>query len=81
MNRYQERLFVEQAAPGLGWEILEQRESPDFIVREGLRSFGLELTEVFNGAKGKRGQSTRNGSLCANRLLTFIVDTMKSRLA
>ena len=65
MNKDQERRYVEQVAPALGWVILKERESPDFIIGEGKQSFGLELTEVFNGpihARGatlKKGESTR----------------------
>ena len=61
MDKNQECFFVEQVALVLGWDILEQRESPDFIVREGLRSFGLELTEVFNGPIGKKGARLKEG--------------------
>ena len=66
---------MEQAAPGLGWEILEQRETPDFIVREGSRSFGLELTEVFNGTTGKKGAKLKEGESVRQKT----IDTYRRR--
>lgn len=55
MSKDQERIYVEHIAPALEWAIVEERERPDFIVREGQQQFGLELTEVFNGPSRKKG--------------------------
>ena len=61
MNKDQERFHMEQVASALEWVILEERESPDFIVCEGQQRFGLELTEVFNGAIDKKGARLKEG--------------------
>ena len=57
MNKMQERFFVEEAARSLRvpWEILEERESPDFIVDDGGCRFGLEISELFAGPVGIGG--------------------------
>ena len=38
MNKDQERFYVEHIASALEWAIVEERERPDFIVREGQHS-------------------------------------------
>ena len=60
MNKHQKRCFVEQAANKLGvaWSIKEERETPDFVISEGEREFGLEVSEVFAGPVQRKG-STR----------------------
>nr|WP_298690161.1 hypothetical protein [uncultured Dongia sp.] len=52
-----ERRHVLETAKRLGrsWEILEEGESPDFIIRDGAHRFGLEVTEMFSGAIGRNG--------------------------
>ena len=55
MSKDQERIYVEHIAPALEWAIVEERERPDFIVREGQQQFGLELIEAFNGPSRKKG--------------------------
>ena len=57
MNKQEERFYVCQAAQNLRvhWQILEERESPDFLVADGFNRFGLEVTEVFKGSVGKKG--------------------------
>ena len=44
-----ERIFVEGFLQrlGLGYVILEERESPDFLVSDGQEKFGLEVAQVF----------------------------------
>ena len=55
MKKDQERIYVEHIAPSLEWMIVEERESPDFVVHKGQQIFGLELVEVFNGPVRKNG--------------------------
>lgn len=52
-----ERLFVEEAAKHLGvtWHLGEDREHPDFLITEGGRRFGLEVTEIFAGTSNRAG--------------------------
>lgn len=54
-----ERRHVLETARRLGraWEILEEGESPDFIIRDGLHRFGLEVTEMFSGPMGRKGST------------------------
>lgn len=40
------------------WEIIEQREQPDFIIREGARTFGLEVREIFLNENQDKGGSS-----------------------
>ncbi len=57
-----ERNFVLKASQLLNnsWEILEQREKPDFIIKEGTLTFGLEVRELFlNENKNKGGSSAK----------------------
>ena len=56
MNKDQERFYVEQAAERLkfSWEILEDREIPDFLISEKGCTFGLEVSEIFRGVGGKK---------------------------
>lgn len=69
MNKDQERFYVEQAASALEWLILEERESPDFVVREGRQGFGLELTEVFNGPIENRGARMKEGEAARHKTI------------
>ena len=57
MNKQQERFYVDEAAQILNvqWQILEERESPDFLVADGSKRFGLEITEVFKGPVSRKG--------------------------
>lgn len=61
MNKRQELFFVEEAAKTLNvqWNVLEERESPDFIVMEGDRRFGLEVSELFVGKVSGKGSSRK----------------------
>jgi hypothetical protein len=56
-----ERAFVEEAAKQLDviWHVGPDREEPDFIVVEVGKSFGLEVTEVFAGAQGRKGSAMK----------------------
>lgn len=61
MNKAQERFFVEEAARSLGlrWEVVEDRESPDFLIEDGRCRFGLEVSELFAGPMGNRGAARK----------------------
>jgi hypothetical protein len=50
-QKAEERHFVEEAAKLLGvtWHLSDNREHPDFLVTEGDKCFGLEVTQVFAG--------------------------------
>jgi hypothetical protein len=52
-----ERFFAEEAAKFLGkeWCLGPDRENPDFIVTEGERQFGLEVTYLFAGPQDEHG--------------------------
>ena len=71
MNKSQERFFVYRAARALGvrWDILEERESPDFLIRAGSQTFGLEVTEVFNGPTGKKGSKLKEAESANQRTI------------
>ena len=61
MNKREERFYVERAAEMLdvSWTVGEDREIPDFIVTEGDRQFGLEVSEVFIGHMGRKGSERK----------------------
>ena len=61
MNKGQERFFVEEAARLLGveWELVEDRESPDFLIDDGSCRFGLEVSELFAGPVGIKGAARK----------------------
>lgn len=52
-----ERFFTEEAAKNLGkeWCLGLDRERPDFIITEGEKRFGLEVTYLFAGPIDKHG--------------------------
>ena len=54
-----EHNFVLKASQLLNfqWEIVDQREEPDFIIREDNRTFGLEVREIFLNENQNRGGS------------------------
>ena len=61
-----ERIFVEGFLQrlGPGYVILEERESPDFLVSDGQEKFGLEVAQVFRdqgpaGSPSKAAESWR----------------------
>jgi hypothetical protein len=56
-KKARERFFAEQAAKSLGqeWILSEDRENPDFLVKDGASTFGLEVSELFIGAQHTRG--------------------------
>ncbi|MEQ8286074.1 hypothetical protein [Thalassospira sp.] len=55
-----EHNFVLKASQLLNtqWKILEQREKPDFIIREDARTFGLEVREIFLNENQDKGGSS-----------------------
>ncbi|RCK29489.1 hypothetical protein [Thalassospira lucentensis] len=58
-QKQSERHFVETTANllGLNWEIIDQKERPDFIIDQNGNKFGLEVTEIFNGQKTPKGSA------------------------
>lgn len=55
-NKLKERAWAEELAKHLGAEwTFEDGESPDFLVVEKAKKFGLEVTEVFAGAVSRKG--------------------------
>lgn len=61
IQKQRERFFVEQAAKLLGktWILEEDREHPDFIVTEGEKRFGLEVSEMFIGPQNHAGSAMK----------------------
>lgn len=65
-SKVEERIFVEGflSRLGPGYAILEERESPDFLVSDGQERFGLEVAQVFRdqsptGSPTKAAESRR----------------------
>ena len=60
-QKKRERFFAEAAARLMDkpWDLGTDREHPDFIVAEGARQFGLEVTQIFVGVQGDRGSSLK----------------------
>ena len=69
-----ERFFAEEAAKFLGkeWCFGPDREKPDFIVTEGEKQFGLEVTYLFAGPQDEHGShrkmAERNTQKAVNAL-------------
>ena len=61
MNKHEERYYAEKTAKTLKilWKIERETESPDFIVTEGDRQFGLEVSELFTGSEGRKGSKLK----------------------
>lgn len=69
-SKVQERIYVEAFLKHLGGQptILEERESPDFLIAVGKEQFGLEVAQVFRdqaevgayGSPAKAMESRRN---------------------
>lgn len=61
VKKLRERFFLEQcfAAAGLPLEVLAERETPDFLLRDGRGEVGIELAQVFNDRKQVRADGTR----------------------
>ena len=59
-QKTQEWLFAGKAGKLLGgqWDIAD-RESPDFIVNEGGKRFGLEVCQIFTGERDAKGSSSK----------------------
>ena len=70
MNKHQERFYMEHIASALEWAIVEERERPDFIVREGQHQFGLELTEVFKDPRRKKGSMLKAAEATRQRRIS-----------
>lgn len=61
LKKERERFLAEEAGKLLGkaWELGLNREHPDFVVTEGDRKFGLEVSEIFTGAQSKAGAAMK----------------------
>jgi hypothetical protein len=61
VQKKRERFFAEEAARLLGeaWDLGADREHPDFLVTEGSKKFGLEITQLFVGPQGGDGSSLK----------------------
>lgn len=70
-QKKRERFFAEEAARLLGkpWDLGADREHPDFIVVEGTQQFGLEVTQIFVGAQGDRGSSSKAAEARMQRIV------------
>ncbi|MBC05972.1 hypothetical protein [Thalassospira sp.] len=71
-QKHREKEFVLKASKLLGteWKIIEQREQPDFILKEKSQVFGLEVREIFvddnrrnSGSKLKKAENYRSKEL------------------
>jgi hypothetical protein len=74
--------FVEKAAEFLGrqWTIGDaERETPDFVVTEGDRRFGLEVTEVFTGEKQDSGSPTKKSERRIQRTINELRKQYEAR--
>jgi len=62
LQKARERSFVEEAAKHIGaaWDI-EDGERPDFIIVEGAKKFGLEVTQIFTGQQNRSGATMKTG--------------------
>jgi hypothetical protein len=73
-SKVQERIYVEAFLRGIGCQhaIIEERESPDFLISENGQRFGLEVSQVFrdqalvddSGSAVKAVESRRSRFLC-----------------
>ena len=61
MSKHEERYYAEKTAKTLKvlWKIERETESPDFIVTEGDKQFGLEVSELFTGSEGRKGSKLK----------------------
>lgn len=69
-----ERFHVEQAIRCLKaeWTILAERETPDFIIKEGDHQFGLEVNEIFVGPQGVSGSEMKKGETKRQKMLEYL---------
>jgi hypothetical protein len=74
LKKKRERFFAEEAARLLGktWNLANDREHPDFVVAEGERQFGLEVTEIFIGPQGHKGSALKAQESIAKRSVSAI---------
>lgn len=68
-QKKQERLYAEEAARRLDktWDLGSDDERPDFVVMEGGRRFGLEVTEIFQGRQSRGGSTLKKKEASAQR--------------
>jgi hypothetical protein len=60
-KKSRERFLAEEAGKLLcrNWKLRPDCESPDFIVTEGEKQFGLEVIEIFIGPQSRSGSTTK----------------------
>jgi hypothetical protein len=61
LKKSRERFLTQEAAKLMGktWDFGPDREHPDFLVTEGTRQFGLEVSEVFMGSQDRAGSAMK----------------------
>jgi hypothetical protein len=71
LQKKRERFFAEEAARLLGepWDFGADREHPDFIVRDGDRQFGLEVTQIFVGPRDDAGSALKAAEAKTHRVV------------
>jgi hypothetical protein len=74
LQKQRERFFTEQAIRSLGtdWIVLEECESPDFIIAEGDRRIGLDVSDVFMGPQSGAGSAMKQGESHMHRILNHL---------
>lgn len=79
-SKVQERIFVEGFLQHLGpkYVILEERESPDFLMSDGQETFGLEVAQIFRD-RGPSGSPSRAAESRRVRFLRRLASTYYSR--
>lgn len=75
-QKERERFFTEETAKKLGkkWCLGPDREKPDFIITEGERQFGLEVTFLFAGPLDKRGSHRKKIESCTQKIVSDLRD-------
>jgi hypothetical protein len=71
VQKKRERFFAEEAARLLGtaWDLGGDREHPDFIVTDGNKQFGLEITQIFVGPQGSSGSFVKAAETKTQRII------------
>ena len=80
-QKKRERFFAEEAARLLGvtWDLGGDREHPDFIVTEGERQFGLEVTQIFVGPQGDAGSVLKAKETKTQRVINAVQREYESK--
>jgi len=71
VQKRRERFYAEEAARRLGepWDFGADREHPDFIVIDGNRKFGLEVTQIFVGSQDDAGSALKAAEAKTQRVV------------